>query len=66
MTDVKLLLLHMIGIQVAKLFLVEQYKILLLSNKAALNLDSFNLPLFICDIVTSDWLIYCFYWWESL
>ena len=34
---------------------------ILLNNKAALSLDSVNLPLFICDLVTSDWLIYSFY-----
>ena len=50
-----------VGIQIAILFLVERYKILLLSNKAAISLDSVNLPLFIYDLVDSDWLIYCFY-----
>ena len=56
-----MLVLHVIRIQVAILFLVERHKILLLSNKAALNLDSVNFPLFKCDLVTSDWLISCFY-----
>ena len=53
--------LRTVGIQVVIFFLVEWYKILLLSNKAALSLDSVILLLFIYDLVTSDWLIYCFY-----
>ena len=37
-----------IGIQVAILFLFEQYKILLLSNKAALSLDCYFAIVYIC------------------
>ena len=47
--------------QVAILFLVERYKILLLSNKAALNQFSVHLLLFICDLVASDLIIYYFH-----
>ena len=53
--------LYTFGIRVAIFFLVEWYKILLLRNKASLYLYSVNFLLFICDLVTSDWLIYCLY-----
>ena len=50
-----------VGIWVAILFLVEQYKILLLSNKVALSRQSVNLPLFICELVASNWTINSFH-----
>ena len=43
-----------IGIWVAILFSDEQYKILVLSNKAALSLDFVILPLFIYTLVSID------------
>ena len=55
-----------VGIRVAILFPVERYKILFLSNEAALSLDSVNLPLFICDFVAFYWLIYNFYFTRLL
>ena len=53
--------IHPVGIHVAILFLFERYKKLLLRNKAAVSRYPIYFPVFIWDLLVSDWIIYCFY-----
>ena len=55
-----------VEVPVTILFLVEWYKKIYPSKKAALSLDFVVLPLLIYTLVSIEWLIYCSYYKESL